>query len=234
MSLRDIKVELRPSRVEGELRSYFEKWIRQAHHTHTYLLDDLAKEAIEHVTSRAFLAGKIQAARETHTPWQIVGDDSRIIQRTAEQFEIDFEEIMHDIRLDLIVEGHADWQNVGRRLEVTAQMLTWTAYNRGKASEFRRSIKPAFGSLLMAQRYKYDGLFMLLTQADERVCEICAPYAGNLTEDYDSLVSDLGGEPPLHVSCRCEIVATPTVVTVKEQDRFRENWYETTVPAYSE
>lgn len=48
----DVQVELRPRRVEAELKIWFEKWLRRAHRTHNYQLDDMAKEAIRHIASR--------------------------------------------------------------------------------------------------------------------------------------------------------------------------------------
>lgn len=126
---------------------------------------------------------------------------------------------MQQTRIQLIVKGSTDWQQVFQRLGVVAQMLTWTAYNQGKASEFRRSTNqnPPF----MASIYKYDGQFMFQTAADDLVCDECAPYSGTMADTYDDLVAETD-EPPLHINCRCELVATPTVPTVDQQQRFRE------------
>jgi hypothetical protein len=226
----NLRVELSPRRIEEELKAYLVRWFDRACRTRTYELDPLAREALEHVVSRAFLSGKIMAAREMSSPWQIVGDDSLVIQDISDQFKTDFQKIMQDLRLDLIMDGPPVQRSVIRmRFDALAQVLTWKAYNLGKASEFRRSVKQQAAVYAGAQ-YKYPGFFMLQTMADDGVCDDCAPLAGLMYEDYDELITELDGGPPMHVNCRCEVVGRPTVPTVEKQDRFRETWQEEQAP----
>ncbi|MEM3017950.1 MAG: hypothetical protein QXO25_03620 [Candidatus Bathyarchaeia archaeon] len=214
-------IQLNPRKVEAELAAYLERWMRRAAREGKFQLDDLAREALEHIVSRAFLAGKVKASHETGTPWQIVGNDSSVIQETVAKFEDDFERIMRDAATTKILESRISWLEVTRRLQILAQMLTWRSYNLGKRSEFKRS---SARLLLAAQRYKYGDYYMLQTAADDRVCGLCAPHAGLRVKDYDELVMEIGGVPPLHIYCRCEIIAIPTVPLVEKQDRFRERW----------
>lgn len=214
-----MSLELNPRKIEIELKKYLELWLRRAIRNKHFTLDDDAREALEHIVSRAFLAGKTKAAKELRSPWQIVGDDSRVIQETSKKFENDFTKIMREITTSTWIKEQIDWNEVNNRLKIIAQMLTWTSYSLGKKSEFKRSLKT---DRFTAQRYKYQDYFMFQTQADELVCSICAPHAGNRSLDYDEMTMLIGGDPPLHIYCRCEIVAIPTVPVVERQDRFRE------------
>lgn len=220
-----MRIELTPRRIEAELAAYLHRWFDYAVRSQIFTLDWRAQEALEHVVSRAFLAGKIKASRETRTPWQIIGDDSEQIEELALKFKGDFEKIMQDLRYTIIFQGPPTPRTVIlRRFDALAQMLTWKAYNIGKRSEFIHSLHRA--ALFMGANYKYAGYFMFKTEADEAVCDECAPFAGTLYPDYDELISIIGDEPPLHVNCRCEIVSTPTVPTFEEQWDFVESWTE--------
>jgi hypothetical protein len=229
----NLKVELTPRRIEAELAAYLHRWFDYAVRSKIFTLDWRAQEALEHVISRAFLAGKIQASRETRTPWQIIGDDSEQIEQLAKRFKADFEKIMQDLRYEIIFQGPPTPRTmILRRFDALAQMLTWKAYNLGKRSEFIHSLRQA--ALFMGATYKYAGYFMFQTKADEKVCEWCAPLSGTLYPDYDTLINtiqatlpaNLSAEPPVHINCRCEIVSTPTVPTFEKQWRFVESWTE--------
>src|SRR4030042_1435119 len=226
MSLNFVRLELRPRYLEAELQRYMDNWLRKKLRTKIFEIDDSAREAIEHVASRGFIAGKVKAARETETPWQIISNDSQIIEDLAVKYENDFEKIMHDTRIDIILDGSSNWDRVRHRLNSLSQVLVWTAYRKGKASEYKRS-----SSLFQAQRYKYEGQFYLLTAIDERVCVICMMAADQsrlaMTTDYDMFTNLIGWrDEGYHIGCRCEIIATPTVKLVKEQDRFIERSFE--------
>ena len=218
-----LRVELTPRRIEAELSAYLTRWYDKAVRTKNFNLDSFAREALEHVISRAFLAGKITAAREIMSPWQIVGDDSLVIQNMAEQFENDFERIMRDLRTHLVFHGpQTPRSQILNRFNLLAATLTWKAYNQGKKSEFKRSLKLE-AEIYKGAHYKYPGWFMFKTSADEKTCDICAPFSGRMSEDYDELIAETGELPEdFHPDCRCEIVGRPTVPIVERQERFRE------------
>jgi len=224
-----LKVELSPRRIEEELKAYLNRWFEQTARTHIYKINPMAVEALEHVVSRAFLSGKIAAARETNTPWQIVGDDSEVIQQTSEQFVKDLEKIMHDLRLDVIVDGPPISRiKTERRFDALAQVLTWKAYRLGKKSEYTRS--PS-NIVFMAQHYKYEGYYALIVRMDEKTCQTCieaSQFARMImTQDYNTFANAINWtDEGYHINCRCEPVVTPTVKILKKQDRFRESFFE--------
>ena len=223
----NLRVELSPRRIEEELKAYLHRWFDQTSRTHVYKMDWLAQEALEHVVSRSFLAGKIAASRETRTPWQIIGDDGQLIEDLSLQFKADFEKTMQDLRLDVIVDGPPiSRKDLWKRLDALSQMLTWKVYNQGKISEFNHSINQREKR---QSRYsadaarKYDQQFMVFTEADDRVCDECAPYAGLIVTDFNEILALFGGDyPPWHFNCRCQIVASPLFKDVQSQERFRE------------
>jgi hypothetical protein len=221
-----LRVELSPRRIEVELAAYLNRWYDQAVRKRTFDLDPLAREALEHVISRAFLAGKITAAREIRSPWQIVGNDSQVIQNMAWTFERDFERIMQDLRVHMVINGlPTPRSRMLNRFSLLAQMLTRKAYNKGKASEFKRSLTMQ-ASVYSAAQYKWGGWFIFLVHPElskTGVCDDCAQFAGVMSEDYDDLIAQTF-EPPIHLNCYCEIVGRPTVPIVESQDRFKESW----------
>jgi len=167
----------------------------------------------------AYLAGMKKAAkefkREHASPAQ---QDWQVIENLRMKYRADIERIIRDMVQDAVIDRQVDIEYYHRRSDLLVQMAIWSTYNKAKLAIYRvENVRQSM--LAQAQRYKYLGYFMFKTAADERVCEICAPYAGQMSEDPDAL-----DEPPFHPWCRCEIVAVPTVPTVEEQQQFLEEY----------
>lgn len=166
----------------------------------------------------SFLAGKNQAAREGKIQfWTIEANDLPLLDEIKARYLGDFHKILDSMVLD-VRSGSLDQEPYLRRCDMLLQMLTWTAYNKGKIALWDDEIvKPR---TLGAQAYRYEGIFMFRTARDDDVCAECAPLSGMLAEDPSELE-----EPPLHVWCRCEIVVVPTVKEVKQQESFLTRWW---------
>jgi len=182
---------------------------------------DNARKIIYYTSFVAFLAGKNRAARESRIAfWSIEDNDMPLIRELREKYFHDFDRIFRELITQIRLKN-PDASKTLNRCDLLLQMLTWASYNKGKLALWDDEIlKPRF---FQAQAYKYEGIFMFKTSADDvdRVCEICAPLSGQLSEDPHEFE-----EPPLHAGCRCQIVAIPTVKTVKAQERFLKKWWE--------
>lgn len=167
----------------------------------------------------AYLAGMKVAAREFEV-YHIspTMEDWQRIEQLRAKYRVDVESIIKDMIQDALVDRTVDIDYYVRRSDTLVQMSIWTAYNRGKLSVYRVENKRQ-ATIAQAANYAYLGWFMIKTAADERVCELCASLAGDMTQDLDSL--DL---PPWHSWCRCEVIAIPTVPEYEEQLEFKQEY----------
>jgi hypothetical protein len=178
-----------------------------------------ADAIINEVIFITYLAGMKKAAKEFKrdhaSPSQ---QDWQQIEALRQKYRADTENVIRDMVNDAVVDHQLDIEYYHRRSDLIVQMAIWTTYNKAKLAVYRvENVRQS--RFAQAANYKYLGYFMFKTAADESVCELCAPYAGDLQEDLDLLP-----QPPIHAWCRCEIVAIPTVPTLEEQTQFLEQW----------
>jgi hypothetical protein len=178
------------------------------------------ERAIYHAVFVAFVVGKERAAREADIDyWALEDNDMPALKKTQEDYMRDFRALMAEVQRDVLLGKigervkHYIW-----RSELIAQQAVWRAYNRGKLALWDDEILHRRAE---EQRYKYRGKFMFKTAADDRVCRLCGPMSGRMADDPFEFP-----EPPLHVNCRCEIVAVPTVRLATKQQRFARRFLE--------
>jgi len=223
LSREELKVVLQPHAIELISRKDFRRLLRDLENlgfpSDVDHIFDNARKIIYQTSFIAFLAGKNKAAKEARIQfWSVEENDMPLIKKLREKYFYDFDKIFRELITQIRLKDPEASKTLNR-CDILLQMLTWQSYNKGKLALWDDEIlKPRF---FQAQAYKYEGVFMFKTAGDEDVCDLCAPLSGQLSEDPHEMEM-----PPLHAWCRCEIVAIPTVESVKGQERFLKKWWE--------
>jgi len=187
-----------------------------------------ANAIVNEVVFITYLAGMKTAGRDFQIDHISPSEQDWLkIRQFRQKYCADVSALIQDMVTDATIDRKVDLEYYHARSNMLVQMAVWTVYNQAKLAVYRIINKPVDLTrayeppVFMAANYKYKGYFMFKTAADETVCDLCAPCAGDLQEDPDLLE-----QPPVHVWCRCEIIAIPTVTTLEEQTDFLESWTE--------
>jgi hypothetical protein len=232
--IQNLQVKLSPIETEIISRRDLRQLIKLSIQFRPNKWDELVehgKNIIRQNSFISFLLGKQSAANEAHIDfWTVEANDFPVLDPLREQYCSDFEQLMTDFQVALNSPDPVDLDIFIRRAELIGQSLAWTIYNKAKIALwddeiFERPkdqpIEVRKRWIQQAQRYTYEGMFMFKTEADEAVCEICAPLSGEMSVDPLDFP-----QPQLHPNCRCEIVAIPTTALLDEQTKFRQEFLE--------
>lgn len=183
------------------------------------VLRDEGERIIHHVCFIAFISGKEKAADETDFDyWSIENNDLPILKTQQDRFTRNYFQILGEIEIAAhgASLGLKEIRKYLRRIEAVIQMSVWTCYNKGKLALWDDPLFKRFQSGELSEgKLKFAGQYMFLTERDDMVCQLCGPLSGETVEDPHSLE-----EPPLHINCRCEIIAVPLAKLQSEQERF--------------
>lgn len=242
-----LRVDLKPRQIEILKNRDIQELIKYAYtNDHLNQADVLkleGKRIIYQTAFLAFLVGKQDAAEESGIDyWAIEKNDLPFLESIQQSFTKDYFKLINQLETDVLTGiSREQIKKYLGRTAVIIQMLVWTSYNRGKVALWDDEI---FGGILRAtrsqylfnvtheftgkkdprfeaQKYKYLNQFMFRTETDGLVCADCAPLSGMLNTNPMNLP-----QPPLHVNCRCMIVAIPTVKVLSKQERFRKTFAE--------